>query len=141
MKRMTPKLTLALAVLALSVPAWAETVSYKADLSGKAETPPNTSAGQGTMTADYDPANKTLVWAVNFTDLTGPVTAAHLHGPATAHQNAPPLVPIEGQLTTPIKGSVTLTDEQAAALEAGKIYLNLHTAKFPDGEVRGQLMR
>ncbi|ODT21225.1 MAG: CHRD domain-containing protein [Kaistia sp. SCN 65-12] len=141
MKRIFSKVTVALAVLTLSVPAWAETVSYKADLSGKAESPPTTSAGQGSVAAVYDPANKTLVWTVNFTDLTGPVTAAHFHGPAAAGENAPPVIPIKSALTTPIKGSVTLTDQQAAELEAGKIYFNLHTAKFPNGEVRGQLMR
>jgi hypothetical protein len=140
MKSTLPKLAIALAVLTLSIPAWAETVTYKADLAGKSEVPPNTSAGQGTVTADYDSAKKTLVWTVNFTDLTGPVTAAHFHGPAAVGQNAPPVVPIKGALTTPIKGSVTLTDQQAADLKAGKIYFNLHTAKFPDGEVRGQLM-
>ncbi len=38
-----------------------------------------------------------------------------------------------------IKGMATLTDQQAKDLEAGLWYFNVHTAKFPDGEIRGQL--
>ena len=39
----------------------------------------------------------------------------------------------------PIKGSATLTDAQAADLEAGKYYVNVHTAANKDGEIRGQI--
>jgi hypothetical protein len=36
-------------------------------------------------------------------------------------------------------GQVTLTDAQAAELMAGLWYVNLHTARYPGGEIRGQL--
>ena len=56
------KTTTILATLALGVafagPAFAE--KMKATLSGKSETPPNTSAGTGTADIDYDPATKKL---------------------------------------------------------------------------------
>ena len=54
---------------------------------------------------------------------------------------APPVVPITGKLASPIKGSATLTDAQAADLEAGMWYFNVHTAKYPDGEIRGKSSR
>ena len=38
-------------------------------------------------------------------------------------------------------GAATITDAQAADLDAGKWYFNIHTAAHPPGEVRGQLMR
>ena len=53
---------------------------------------------------------------------------------------APPVVPIEAPFTSPIKGSATLTDAQASDLQAGMWYFNLHTAKYPDGEIRGQVV-
>jgi hypothetical protein len=80
-----------------------------------------------------------LTWTVTYEGLTGPATAAHFHGPAAAGANAPPVVPIKGNLASPITGSATLTDAQAADLSAGNWYFNVHTAKYPDGEIRGQL--
>jgi len=64
------------------------------------------------------------------------VTAAHFHGPAKAGVNAGPVIDLSGKVQ---EGSVDLTDEQIKQLEAGDWYLNLHTAKFPDGEIRGQV--
>lgn len=131
----------AVGLLSFATPGMAQTVAYKADLTGAAEVPANDSKGQGTAMAELDSANKTLNWTVTFTDLSGPVTAAHFHGPAAVGENAPPVIPIEGKLVSPIKGSVTLTDSQLSDLEAGKLYFNLHTAKHPGGELRGQLTK
>jgi CHRD domain len=43
------------------------------------------------------------------------------------------------QLDSPMKGSATLTEDQIKALTGGEMYINVHTAKYPDGEIRGQL--
>ena len=40
-----------------------------------------------------------------------------------------------------LKGEATLTDAQAADLEAGKWYFNIHTEKNKGGEIRGQVMK
>ena len=32
-----------------------------------------------------------------------------------------------------------LTEDQSKALMSGHMYINVHTAKYPDGEIRGQL--
>jgi hypothetical protein len=37
-----------------------------------------------------------------------------------------------------MKGAAILTEDQAKAL-LGNMYINVHTAKYPDGEIRGQL--
>ncbi|TGV77116.1 CHRD domain-containing protein, partial [Mesorhizobium sp. M00.F.Ca.ET.158.01.1.1] len=68
-----------------------------------------------------------------------PAVAAHIHGPAAMGENADPVIPFKGKLKSPIKGSATLTDAQAADLEAGKYYVNVHTAAHKDGEIRGQI--
>jgi CHRD domain len=51
------------------------------------------------------------------------------------------LVPFSGDLASPIKGSATLTDAQISDLDAGKWYVNIHTAANKPGEIRGQLVR
>jgi len=66
-------------------------------------------------------------------------TAAYFHGPADADKTADIAVPITGDLKSPVKGSATLTDAQAADLLAGRYYLNIHTAAHRPGEVRGQV--
>ena len=75
----------AAATLVLSAAAaGAETMNFKADLTGPAETPPTDSKGTGTLSATYDTATKTLTWTVDYSGLTGPAIAAHFHGPAPA---------------------------------------------------------
>jgi hypothetical protein len=129
------------ALLVIGVPAFAETVSYKADLKGATEVPPNDSKGTGAVDAAYDTTSKKFSWTITYSALTGPATAAHFHGPAAATANAPPVVPLSGNLASPIKGDATLTDAQAADLQAGRWYFNVHTAAHTNGELRGQVMK
>ena len=75
----------ALAAFSVS-PALAETMHFKASLSGPAETPPTDSKGTGTVDATYDGATKTLAWTINYSGLSGPALAAHFHGPAAAER-------------------------------------------------------
>jgi hypothetical protein len=128
-------------VLVSGVPAIAATISYKADMTGAQETPPNNSKGKGSVVAKFDAATKILTWTITYSGLTGAATAAHFHGPAKMDVKAPPEVPIKGDLASPITGKATLTDQQIKDLEAGLWYFNVHTAKYPDGEIRGQLAK
>ena len=47
--------------------------------------------------------------------------------------------PFAGSLGSPITGSKQLTAAQVAQLRGGFWYVNLHTAAFPGGEIRGQV--
>ena len=129
--------TLALLAAGMSV-GHAEPVNVHAILKSSMETPPNGSKGAGTLVGTYDAATKTLVYDVMYADLTGPA-AAHFHAPATIGKAAPVEIPITGPLASPIKGQVTLTDAQAANLNDGMTYFNIHTAANKAGEIRGQV--
>jgi hypothetical protein len=132
--------TLALATTVMFAgPASAE--KFKAMLDGKTEVPPTTSTGTGTADIDYDPASKKLSWKLTYTGLSGPATAAHFHGPAASGENAKVSVAIPSAASSPAEGSAVLTDAQAADLEAGKLYVNVHTAANPTGEIRGQVTK
>jgi len=97
-----------------------------------------TSSGKGSGTFTYDPATHLLTYNVTYEGLTGPAAAAHIHGPADPGANAPPVVPFANP-ASPISGTATLTDAQAADLAAGKYYVNVHTAANRGGEIRGQI--
>lgn len=126
-------------LLLAAAPAYAEVINMAADLSGAAGVPPNDSAGMGKLEATYDTETMMFTWTATYEGLTGDATAAHFHGPAAADATAGPVVPIEGALASPIEGSATLTEEQATQLQDGMWYFNIHTAEYPDGELRGQV--
>jgi hypothetical protein len=91
--------------------------------------------------------------------LSGDAVAAHIHGPATADENAPVVVTlcggpppailaqctmqdgilvIQGNITTQIQGMTPA--EFVAAMNSGLLYFNVHTVLNPAGEVRGQII-
>jgi len=124
--------------LLFASPAMADIVKYKATLDGSQQSPPVTTKGKGTATFTFDTAKKKLSWNVKYSGLSGPATAAHIHGPAAKGENADPVIPFK-KVKSPIKGAATLTDAQAADLEAGKYYVNVHTKANAGGEIRGQI--
>jgi hypothetical protein len=121
--------------------AYAATENFTADLKAASEVPATDSKGTGALTATYDTASKKLTYTVSYKDLTGPATAAHFHGPADAKTNAGVVVPVKEITPATLKGEATLTDAQAADLEGGKWYFNIHTAANKGGEIRGQVMK
>jgi hypothetical protein len=127
------------AALAFSLPASAEELKMTATLDGAQQNPPVTTDGKGTAALIYDTDTKALAWTVEYSGLSGAAAAGHIHGPAAKGANAGVAVPFEGAIESPIKGSATLTDDQAKALMDGMMYVNIHTAAHKDGEIRGQI--
>jgi CHRD domain len=136
----------------VSIAAHAATVHLTGDLKASAEVPSKDSPGAGTVTATLDTETNEFKYHVEFSGLTGPVVAAHFHGPAAVGANAKPQLPITNptchfavermcQITSPIDGMATLTPEKAKELVDGKWYFNLHTSANPGGEIRGQILK
>ncbi len=123
-------------LLLLATPALGETMMFKANLKAASEVPPAQSSGQGNSMVTLDTEKKTVAWKTTFSGLSGNATAAHFHGPAAPGENAGPAVDISGKVE---EGSAPVSDDQIKDLQAGKWYINIHTAKYPDGEIRGQL--
>lgn len=113
--------------------------SKTVQLTGAAEVPPVTTAGNGTFETWYDKDTRVLKWKLAYAGLSGPATAAHIHGPAPAGQNGPVMVGFANPITSPMEGQATLTPAQAAEFVGGRTYVNVHTAKNPNGEIRGQI--
>ena len=105
-------------------------------LSGDQEVPPvkSNGAGSGTITINDDGTVSGSVTATGFTP-----TAAHIHH-AAAGKNGPVIVPFtkEGDKFSAPAGA-KLTADQLKAYKAGELYVNVHSAANPGGEVRAQL--
>ena len=131
----------AIGVVLLATPAsaLAETLTYKIVLSPTNEVPPVPTRATGSADVTYDTATRMVTWNVTHSGLSAAATAAHFHGPATPRENAPVIVVFTGNLSSPFKGSATLTADQAAQFLAGNWYINIHTPAYPGGELRGQV--
>jgi CHRD domain len=92
--------------------------------------------GSGDFT--YDDTSKKLTWTITYRGFRDKAKSAHLHGPASEGANANTMITVS-PLQSPIKGAAILTEEQVKALTGGDMYIDVHSAKYPDGEIRGQL--
>lgn len=116
---------------------------FRATLNGTSGVPPVETEGSGWFEAVYRPSTKVLEYRLNVAGLSGPVTMAYLHGPAPAGQNAQQVAPINVPFyadRSTISDGVTLTKQQADEVLAGLWYVNVMTEKYPDGEIRGQIV-
>jgi uncharacterized repeat protein (TIGR01451 family) len=110
---------------------------FVARLDGAQETPPNTSPAKGTGTVLLDIDETTARVSLNFDGLTSAQTDAHIHGPAAPGTAAPPVFSLPAGSFEDFQ--ITLTPAQVRDLKAGLFYINVHSANFPAGEIRGQL--
>ncbi len=126
------------ATLALAAQAAAEQISKVAILSGQQENPDVASPGFGCGRFIVDTAADTLSYYIAFGSLAGAETAAHIHGPADPGMNA------GVQHGLPAGSPKVGVWNYPAALEAdilaGKMYVNIHSAVAPGGELRGQIV-
>jgi uncharacterized protein (TIGR03118 family) len=97
--------------------------------------------GNGTATATLTFVGSRLLYTVNYSGLSSPASAMHIHGPADPTIGAGVLVPLTSPTGTngTVSGSVTLTPQNMAYLLAGQTYMNIHTANNSGGEIRGQI--
>ena len=106
-------------------------------LSGANEVPPVTTAasGSGTVTIKDD---RSVSAKISVTGMTA--TAAHIHEAAMG-ANGPVIVPFTktADNTFEAPAGAKLTDAQYASYKAGNLYVNVHSATNPGGEVRAQL--
>jgi hypothetical protein len=128
-----------------------DTILKAARLSGRQEVPPNPSAATGEATVVVGLDRSSLRITVTFTGLVD-TTDAHIHVgepgadgpiilPLASGGYASPLVATLTQesFTPQASAGVTSFSQAIDAVLQGRTYVNLHTAAFPDGEIRGQV--
>ncbi len=153
--RKTMRMIIFLLVIGLATAGIAAEKSFKAALSGSEVVPSVKTMAKGEATFTPGKDGKELMYKVTVSDIEN-VTAVHIHM-GKMGKNGPPVALIdikgkkagkfsgtlsEGKVTAkellgPLKGKTVkdLTKE----IEAGNTYLNVHTDKYPDGELRGQI--
>jgi hypothetical protein len=98
-----------------------------------------TSTPSGDVTGTLNTVTGKVTYKITYSGLSGPVNAAHFHGPAAAGQEAGVLLPIPGPYESGMHGTVSANAATEKAILAGQTYVNLHTAKYPMGEARAQV--
>jgi hypothetical protein len=148
--------------------AVATPITYVADLTGAAESPPSGSPGTGFAVVIIDTAAHMMEVKVTFAGLLGTTTASHIHcctaAPGTGTAGVATVTPTFTGFPLGVtsgtydhtfdltlssswnpafvtaQGSIAAAEAALlAGLAAGKAYLNIHTTVVPGGEIRGFL--
>jgi len=112
---------------------------YIAQLTSSQTVPPSGSPAIGLVVLRQSKNISSVSLSLSFNGLTSPETEAHLHGPAGPGSNAPVIFTLPAGKVVDFGGS--LGPGQSLDLSRGKLYVDVHTTNFPDGEIRAQLPR
>ena len=117
--------------------AAAEVVKLSATLSGAGETAGGDPDGSGRFTVEIDAEAGDFCYTLTTAKIAR-ATAAHVHEGAAGTDGKP-----LGTLSVASDMCLALSPEVLKAIVAapGDYYINVHTADFPKGAVRGQLER
>lgn len=123
---------------------------YFTNLFGSNEVPSVLSSGYGALWFDYDPIDSVLFVSGSYQGMSSEESGridegVHLHV-GLPGENGPIVIPLDPIADTDrpeaarIEDSYKLTLDQVTALRQGRMYANVHTKKFPMGEIRGQVL-
>ena len=124
------------AMLAFSTVAIAKDVALSGNFAGE-HGATNQPAGQ--VDATLNTVTHKLKYTIEYTGLSGPVTAAHFHGPAKPGVDAGVMTKIPGPYESGMSHTVTIDAKTQKAMLDGMTYVNLHTKAHPKGEARAQM--
>lgn len=117
---------------------------FEANLTGAAETPPNSEIGSGRAILALSADAASLAYRVTVQDITD-ISASHIHR-APSGVAGPIVFPLFNSsgggifdAANPVSGTVAISIEQVMALIGGDYYVNVHTPSHPPGALRGQI--
>jgi hypothetical protein len=161
------KTSLSLALLgACAGAAWADPPEMRAQLSGYQEVPALSTPASGHFKMHIDRQDATITWELSYEGIASGVTQAHIHfgqrsvnggvsvflcsnlgnGPAGTQPCPQTSATLSGTITAsqvigPTGQGIAATEfvELLAAIRSGITYVNVHSATYPGGEIRGQI--
>jgi hypothetical protein len=121
-----------------AVESTAET--YRATLTGAEEVGGGDPDGYGKAEVSVADRLDQICWDLNDIRNIGPITGAHIHRGARG-VNGPPVFTLRQANEGGWKGCAAKSEWTEDAIEhnPGAFYVNVHTAEFPNGAIRGQL--
>src|SRR3954453_21730298 len=123
-------------VFAIAIPAAAQTFVF--DLRGTQEVPPTASIASGGCFGQLDQPSSTF--SITCVHDVVNATVMHIHRGA-AGVNGPVLFDLGDPGVSPVTGTWTsMAPADISDLLAGNLYVNIHTAGRPAGEIRGQIL-
>lgn len=136
MSAVTAAILLTAGCSSMSMPSWAGGAKG-GELTGAQEVPPVTTKASGDSTIKVAD-DKSVSGAIKFSGMSA--TAAHIHQGAMG-ANGSVIIPLTKVSDTgfAVPANTKLTDTQYAAYKAGELYVNVHSAAHPGGEIRMQL--
>jgi hypothetical protein len=102
---------------------------------------PNTNSSTATGFGTFSIEGNTVSYDIAYSGLSGPASAAHIHGFGTTTNAVGVQIGFTGPFGTSgrIRGSAPLTEAQRTNILAGRTYANIHTGANGGGEIRGQI--
>ena len=146
--------------------AWADPSEMRARLSGYNEVPAVSTTASGHFRMRIDRQDATITWELRYEGIESAVQQAHIHfgqhsvnggvsvflcsnlgnGPAGTQTCPQAEATLSGTITAAqVIGpggqglAATEFDELLTAIRSGVTYVNVHSAAFPGGEIRGQI--
>ncbi len=117
-------------------------ISFYADLSADEQSAVTESPGIGRAEFVLERSTLNLTWKVTFQDTTSPATGVHIHGPQTPGGEAGIVVDLAPDgMTEIVEGSTVLSEGNMIYLVQDRLYVNLHTTRYPAGELRGHIKK
>lgn len=130
--------------VAIAIPVWlvAQAPQYRARLSMVPTDLPMQAAISGIGSATASLKGSTLTVNGTFSGLKTPATIVQVRRSAKAGMRGVPIGDLKATQETSgtISGSLELTKEQIDDLAAGRLYIQLHSQKAPDGNLWGWLL-
>ena len=114
-------------------------------LRGASQLPPVTTNATGSGTATLSDVGDTLSISFLFAGLEGDYTMSHVHGPGDSTQSSGLRFTFAPHVTNNLRGGTcdtmwVLQPDEHTWLANGLLYINVHSAFAPNGEIRGQLL-
>lgn len=122
------------------VPTDPNLVQFDVQLLGKNEVPETISLASGTFKGTYNKTTKILNYTLTYKDMTA--SAAHFHKGAVNSTGAIVINIATVAFTSPLSSqTAVLNTQQETDLLTGAWYVNVHSAIYQAGEIRGQLVK
>jgi CHRD domain len=115
--------------------------TFFAYLESRQEVPPTGSTATGYARVNVNESTMVLTFTVVFNGLSSNQTASHIHAPAAIGATTGVAINFGavGGTSGTISGTTTINPTQLAQLRSHLGYVNVHSANFSGGEIRGQL--